>query len=309
MPTAIPKILIIGGRGMLAERLRQRLTHVGAVIHAPGKEQLDITDDAAVARALADMRPDLVINAAAFLNTERCEADPASSYAVNSKAAGVLARLVGLLPDTRLVQFSTDFVFDGIKGGYAETDVVRPLSYYGLHKALADEAIQRLPGQNYILRIASVIGAPLGKRDFIRALTDRIAKGVTHLDVNDEFEISLSTTGLVCDAVAEIAAGRIRPGLYHCAARGRTTWHQVATRALQRLGHTLPINPVPASAYPLPTPRPPKSWMLVDKLAAQWPALPDWQTALDRQIDVLRQETSVDLSDVDFSRPLAGDPR
>jgi dTDP-4-dehydrorhamnose reductase len=301
------RTLILGGRGLIASRLAPDLLAAGHSVHAPGRAELDVTDNDAVARLLDEIRPDLVVNAAAFLNTERCEADPASSDAVNRRAPIALGKLVAARPGMRLIHFSTDFVFDGVRGGYVESDLHAPLSVYGRHKSEADLGLAEFVGCTTILRVASVIGAPLGKRDFIQALLDRLANGAQGLDVNAEFEISLSTTGLVADVVCAAAARALPTGLYHCAARGKTTWYAVAERALARLGKYTSVKPVPASAYPMPTPRPPKSWMVVDKLATVLTWLPDWQSALDREMDRLAFELSAQVDVDNLSQPLMAD--
>lgn len=274
-----PRIAILGGNGLLGQRLQEYLAPHGALQFLP-REKLDITNEAALAAWLRDDRPDMVINCAAYLTVDACEDAPEHSYAVNYQAPATLGALMAPLRDARLIHFSTDFVFDGREGGYDEAAKPHPLSVYGTHKNMADAAV--LKNENAtILRIASMIGAGPGKRDFVKALLARYESGVRAFSINGEYEISMATPQLVANAIIAILKERPPAGLYHCVASGTTSWHAIAKTAFEQLGlRDAAINPAPASAYPMRAARPIKSWLRNDKLAAIIGEIPEWKILL-----------------------------
>jgi dTDP-4-dehydrorhamnose reductase len=282
------KILILGAGGMIASRLAHYLGAERACEVIPlTRADLDILDHAKTKIMLDKLRPNWVINGVAFLNVDRCEREPAASYAVNYQAAADLAEMMKGRT-VKLIQFSTDFVFDGTVGGYDENAVTAPLSVYAQHKHMADEFILQSGIPAYILRIASVIGAGAGTRDFIKALLARVAAGDKKISVNAEYEISLSTPRFIAWVIAAFIKKQPAFGIYNCVAGGKTSWHDIASVAFGELGIDIDIVPVPASTYPLVAPRPQKSWLLTDKLEAVLGVVPDWEDVLREQVEDLR---------------------
>lgn len=283
----MPRVMLLGACGMLAGVLARRLAETPGITFFPYTAvALDITHAAAVDAALSSVKPDWVINAAAFLPVDACEENPEASHHVNAEAPTMLAALLAdRYSDTRLIHFSSDFVFDGKIGGYDEMAPVNPLSIYGKHKAEADETILASGARAYVLRIASLIGAGEGTRDFIKNLVMRARTGGQKISINAEYEISLSTTSFVADVVARFIEVPPAPGLYHAVASGKTTWHALALRAFERLGISALIEAAPASAYPQLAARPRKSWMKNEKLTAAIGPIPDWRAMLEAQLE------------------------
>src|SRR2546421_499773 len=144
------RILITGGKGQLAGDLARALA--GHDVVAPGRDQLDVTDGSAVRDAVDRLRPDAVINTAAYHNVDRCEVEPEQSFLVNAAAPQRLAaacRDAGAV----IVHVSTDYVFDGSKRApYAEDDSVSPLSVYGASKAAGEMAVRATTDEHLIIR-------------------------------------------------------------------------------------------------------------------------------------------------------------
>ena len=197
------KIAILGANGILGERLRHYLgQQKNLEIIALTRADADVTDKDAVAALLRQLKPGWVINCTAFLNTDRCEAEPEASYQVNYLAAVRLGEIIAGMKTPRLIQFSTDYVFDGKSGGYSEQSPPNPLSVYGRHKQMADAALLQTPA--YILRIASLVGAGEGRPDIIKAMLGRVAGGAKKLDVVKELEISTATTKFIAEVITQM---------------------------------------------------------------------------------------------------------
>jgi dTDP-4-dehydrorhamnose reductase len=283
------KIVILGGRGTLATQLCHYFADWKDVTVIPlGHDEVDITSPAKIRAMLKDTQPQWVINATAFLNAERCDKEPASSREVNFLGPQKLAECIREVKGTRLVHFSTDYVFDGKTGGYDEKACALPLSYYGLHKYLADEAILHSGAPTYIFRIASVIGAGEGKRDFIKALLGRVASGAPKLSVINDGRISISTPKFIASVVRQFITQQPENGLYNCVANGVTSWFDVARTVLTDLGCSIPIEPVPSSAFPTPALRPLLSSLKNDKLKAVLGDVPQWEDIVRDQIADLK---------------------
>lgn len=280
------KIVILGAGGLIGSQLTKMLGGAHTVVPVMHAE-LDICDTPALEKMLATHAPDYLINCVAFLNTNRCEKEPASSYAINYKAVAKLAGLLGTQSKTKLVQFSTDYVFNGKTGGYGEDDVGMPISHYGLHKYLADEAILNSGAPAYILRIASVVGAPEGKNDLIKVLLGRYAGGASTISVVGENELSTSTPRFMAQVISALMEKQPEYGVYNCVAAGKTSWLEITKVAFDALGVRCDFEGLPANAMPMSEFRPLKSWLVTDKLAGVMP-VPQWQDIIREQIELYR---------------------
>ncbi|HVY12618.1 MAG TPA: sugar nucleotide-binding protein, partial [Alphaproteobacteria bacterium] len=259
-------LALLGANGLLGSRFQHYLAGNANFRIVPLRHaEADITQTDALFSALKNIKPDWVINCTAFLNTDRCEKEPENSYRVNFLAVRNLAQR---LPDlgARLIHFSTDYVFDGKTGGYTEDSTAHPLSYYGLHKYLADEAILASGAEAYILRVASVMGAGPGKPDLVKALLGRVSKGARELEVVEELQISVSTPQFIVNTAARLMETQPAFGLYNTVAQGQTSWLAAAREAFSELGLNIPFKPVAADAFPRLAARPMKSWLQTGKL-------------------------------------------
>jgi len=243
--------------------------------------------------------PDVIVNPAAYTAVDKAESDAKTAFAVNGAAAGVLAEEAVAL-GSLLVHYSTDYVFDGRKdGAYVETDAVNPQSVYGKSKLAGEQAIAASGAQALVLRTCWVAGAHGG--NFAKTMLKMGRERDSLRVIADQFGAP-TTAALIADVTAQIVArhwlhGRREAflgGVYHLAAAGETTWHGYATEVLRyaaSLGVVLKadpasIQPIPASEYPLPAPRPANSRLDTTRLRETFDVhLPDWQQGMHHLLD------------------------
>ncbi len=273
-------VLILGGGGLLGRCLARDLAPLA--VQALPRAACDIQDKAAVTAALRQYAPRLLINAAGFLNVDRCEREPEASYAVNalgvaSLIAGVRDYISASAMPLQFLHFSTDFVFDGEVGNYTETALPHPLSRYGQHKALADAMLGAAGLEHFWnLRIASVVGFYEDKPNFIKNMVKHSA-AKPQLEIVDDLRISITTTEFLAEIIRKMLFGSAPSGLYHAVAGGVASWHALASLAFQTLAIETPILAAKIEAMKNDAPRPRHSDLQNAKLAALLGALPSWQ--------------------------------
>jgi dTDP-4-dehydrorhamnose reductase len=244
-----------------------------------GRAECDLSNSDAIAELLNRIKPDLLINAAAYTAVDKAETEVDLAYAINARAPEVMA-MYAKVHGATFLHFSTDYVFDGSKKNpYVESDVRNPLGIYGKSKAAGEEAIEEafvnLPinssAQYAILRTSWVYG---DGGNFIRTIL-RLAKERETLKViADQYGVPTSANWLaevsLALALNEQHQLKLFPsGIYHAVPRGETTWHALACYAVQAgidAGVALKLHPeaiqaIPATDYPLPAPRPMNSRM------------------------------------------------
>jgi len=242
----------------------------------------------AIARLLNQIKPDLIINAAAYTAVDKAETEIDLAFTINAKAPEIMAQYA-VAHNATLLHYSTDYVFDGSKiGFYSEDDHRNPLGVYGKSKAVGEQAIENAfknspaqsNGQYAIFRTSWVYG---DGGNFIRTIL-RLAKEHESLNViSDQHGVPTSAEWLaqVSLDVALTEGGQIKQfpsGIYHAVPSGQTAWHGLATLAIQsamEAGASLKvkpeaIKPILAVEYPLPAPRPMNSRMACNRLQALW---------------------------------------
>src|SRR5579859_4726054 len=134
------RVVVTGGNGLLAYQLK-KLAPADSDFHFPGHAEFDLTNPDLMTRALAELRPHLVINTAAYNLVDRCENERDLSWSVNAAGPQKLAELCAAM-NIRLVHYSTDYVFDGAKKSpYVETDPANPLNHYAAGKFAGEQAV------------------------------------------------------------------------------------------------------------------------------------------------------------------------
>ena len=283
------KVLITGAGGQLGLDLVDAFADHDTV--GLTRTQLDVTDEAAVAEAVASLRPVLVVNAAAGTDVDGCEADPDGAHRANALAPWWLARACERSGAT-LVTFSTDYVFDGIAPagpegtprGYVEHDPVAPLSVYGRSKAAGEQLVRETLREHHIVRTAWVSGAR--GRNFVRTML-RLADEGGPVRVVDDQTGSPTTTRDLAAAVRRLAVSG-RYGTVHLVNEGTASWFDVATAVFELAGRTVDLAPQPSSAVRRPAPRP--AWSVLDTTHARVTGagpLPHWREGLGRLLDEL----------------------
>jgi dTDP-4-dehydrorhamnose reductase len=284
------RIAVVGARGQLGAALVHELAAAHDTV-AFGHAELDISDTAAVAAAMARVGPDVILNAAAFTNVDAAEDRPID--ALNSNAFGVraLARAASV-HGAALVHYSTDFVFDGrATAPYVETDPPNPQSVYAASKLLGEWFAQDAP-RAYVLRVEGIFGRTPGAgpakgsaATILRALTTGAEAKV--------FEDRVITPSHVLDvarATRQLIETQAPAGLYHCVNSGATTWYAFAAEMARLLGVEPRLTPVRMADMDLRATRPVYCALSNDKLRSIGIEMPSWQEALARSLSASRAE-------------------
>jgi dTDP-4-dehydrorhamnose reductase len=241
------------------------------------RAELDITDAAAVSAAVADARPDVIVNCAAWTDVDGAESQAAAALAVNGTGAGNVARAAAT-HGAHLVHVSTDYVFAGVKGTpYVESDPTGPRSQYGIGKLAGErEVAAAAPGAHTIARTSWLFGTggPCFPKTILRVAGER-----DELTVVDDQIGSPTFTGHL--AVALVALAGTRPqGVVHVAGGGKCSWYEFATEIIAGAGLTTRVIPGRSEDLKRPAPRP--AWsVLGTERADEVPSMPVWREGLD----------------------------
>jgi dTDP-4-dehydrorhamnose reductase len=281
------KALIVGGKGQLGRGLAATAP-VGVEVVSHGSDTLDITDRDSVDALVAAVRPDIVLNAAAYTAVDKAEGDEAAAQAVNATAVGLLAaaaRNVG----ARFVHVSTDFVFDGTSGiPYTPDARPNPLSAYGRTK-LAGE---RLAGDHALIVRTAWVYAPTGG-NFVRTMLRLMSEHPQVRVVADQIGTPTYAPGLAA-ALWKLAADGVT-GIHHYTDAGAASWYDFAV-AIQEEALTIglllaavPVIPIATADFPTPAKRP--SYSVLDKalmFAALGRPTPHWRANLRLMLSEIR---------------------
>lgn len=256
--------LVFGASGQVATALRRSLgAAAGHRITALGRADVDLSDPAAARDAVQRLRPDIVINAAAYTNVEAAEVDRAAVMALNVNgpaAAAAAAAEVG----APFIQFSSDYVFDGAKGApYVETDAPCPLGVYGASKFAGEQAVAAANPTHVVLRTSWVYGA-VGA-NFVRTMLGLAERRDEISVVDDQRGAPTSAADLADNTRLIVERLILRPtpdiwGVFHLAGQGEATWCMLAGAVMAgsaaRGGPTAEIKPISTKDYPSPVRRP-----------------------------------------------------
>lgn len=286
------RFLLTGKNGQVGFELQRALAPLGEII-AVDHAACDLADPAAIRYLLAEVRPDIVINPAAYTAVDKAESEPALAYAVNATAPGVfgeaLAKTGGLV-----IHYSTDYVFDGKKGeGYGEDDQPNPQSIYGKSKLAGERALQASGAHYLIFRTSWVFGAH--GANFAKTML-RLAAEKDNLNVVTDQYGAPTSAALLADVTAQVIGRYQRQGsmgfpfgLYHLVAAGVTTWHEYAKAVIQAaIASGRPVRlcledvrGISTAEYPLPAPRPANSRLETKRLQEAFGlVMPPWQAGL-----------------------------
>ena len=296
----IPIVLVTGSNGQVGFELRRSLVPLGRVV-ALDRKACDLTNIDVLRDVVRSVRPDVIVNPAAYTAVDKAETETELAFAINGTAPGVLAeeaRALGSL----LVHYSTDYVFAGTGDTpYVESDAVGPLSVYGKSKLAGEQAIAEAGVSAIVLRTCWVAGAHGGnfaktmlklgrERDSLRVIADQFGAPTTASLIADVTAHIIDRAWLHGDRM------EFPGGVYHLAAAGEASWHGYATEVLRYAaskGVELKVDPeaieaIPATAYPLPAPRPSNSRLSTRKLRETFDInLPAWQQGMHYLLDQL----------------------
>jgi dTDP-4-dehydrorhamnose reductase len=278
------RILLTGATGQVGFELARSLQGLGSVI-APGRGQMDLADPAALREVIRAVKPDLIINPAAYTAVDQAERDSVLALRINAEAPAIMAEEAARL-GAGMIQFSTDYVFDGTKdGAYTESDTPCPINVYGSSKLAGEHAVSSAGIPHLILRTSWVYG--LHGKNFLLTVRRLAQQQDTLRIVDDQFgaptwsrTIAETTARIVAQRNGRLDAGEC--GLFHLTAQGATSWHGFAQAILAHPSnpHQPTLLPIPASDYPTPALRPANSRLSCARLMALAGPLPQWDAAL-----------------------------
>jgi len=285
------RILVTGAAGLLGSAIVEQFRSDHEVIPA-ARSTIDITDAGAVARSVSSIRPDVVINCAAYNDVDGAESHAAAALAVNAFGVLSLAR-AARDAGAALVHYSTDFVFDGeTSRPYTEDDAPSPRSVYAASKLLGEWFAAEVP-RHYVLRVESLFGGPGvrtgARRGSLGTIVDRIRGGEV-VPVFIDRTVSPSFTTDVATATHAILARQLPSGTYHCVNAGSGTWRDVAEAAARLMGASLRIRELTLESVAARAARPRYCAMSPARLATYGIAMPSWQDALARYLREQRSE-------------------
>lgn len=289
-------ILLAGKNGQVGWELQRTLLPLGRV-HAFGHAELDLADAAAVRRKLDEVRPDAIVNAAAYTAVDKAESEPELANAINAAAPALLAQEAARR-GALLIHYSTDYVYDGAKAApYVESDPTNPLGAYG-HSKLAGEAGIRAAGADHLIFRTSWVYAARGA-NFLRTMLRLAAERDELRVVSDQIGaptwarlLAEATALAMRQALAERRHGRFKSGLFHLACAGETSWHGFASAIVAGRGglRVKQVTPIATADYPTPAKRPANSRLDTAAFRARFGlALPDWRDCLHLCLEEIPQ--------------------
>ena len=284
--------LLTGASGQVGWELQHTLSTLGRVV-TPAHTEFDLARPDTLATALRDIKPDLIVNPAAYTAVDQAENEQEMVYAVNAEAPLALAKAAARLGIT-LVHYSTDYVFDGTQfGAYAEYDAPRPLGVYGASKHAGEELVQASGADHLILRTSWVYG--LRGKNFLLTMR-RLARERDKLSVVADQFGAPTWARSIAEATAQMLALWLAPGatpddrqrlsgVYHMSCGGRTSWHGFAEAILKDMktrGEKIPaLKAITTAEYPTPAQRPVNSVLSNEKLQQTFGIrMPSWEEAL-----------------------------
>jgi dTDP-4-dehydrorhamnose reductase len=246
---------------MVGSDLRDALSERDESFLALTKSDLDITDQRNVAKVVADEKPTIILNCAAYTKVDAAEDDERLANAINGSSVEFLAYAANEV-DALLVQISTDFVFDGSKRTpYEVNDATHPLSAYGRSKLLGEQAATHAE-KNLIVRTSWLFG--VNGPNFVEAIRNQIRKGTDLLRVVDDQCGRPTYTPHLASAIVRLAQLDTR-GIVHYADAEECTWFDFAKAIVEESGADVRMKPISTDEFPRPAPRPPYSVLSTER--------------------------------------------
>lgn len=292
-------ILLIGANGQVGREVSRLAGERGVLLAALNRTRLDITDARAVNRVVAQERPALLINAAAYTAVDKAEHEKEAAFRVNREGT---TNLAAACADNKipLIHLSTDYVFDGRQPApYREDDPANPTGIYGLSKWEGETALRQRLDRHLILRVSWVFG--VHGHNFVKTIL-RLGREREELRVVADQHGCPTAAAHIAHAILELAARiaggeKIPWGTYHYCGRPATTWYGFAEEIVKQaqtmgfIDHPITVQPIGTSDYPTPTARPANSVLDCTKIAKTFGISPgSWQEGLRDMLRGLRAE-------------------
>lgn len=299
------KILIIGAKGMLGQELVKTFSSKKNEVVAWDKENINITNSKLVNEKVSKLKPDVILNAAAYNAVDKCEKD-AKEYAlakkINGNAPGYLAKVASTIGAT-LVHYSTDYVFDGLPDipepsgcggscsscslhegfapelGFKEDAIPGPIQKYGKSKLLGEDSVAKFGQKYYIIRLSKLFGKPASAKDAKRSFFDvMLEAGKKNKEVKaiDEETANFTYAPDLAKRTRDILDLEMPFGIYHVTNSGACTWQQAVVELYRQAKMKTKVIPVSGDEFPRPAKRPYVSTLINTKLMP----LRSWKLAL-----------------------------
>ncbi len=291
------KILLTGSNGQVGHELQQTLQGLGGLV-AVDRSSMNLAEVHQIREVIRSVRPNLIVNAAAYTAVDKAEGEPDLAMRINAEAPAIMAEEAKKL-GAAIIHYSTDYVFDGVRvGAYTEDDMPNPQNVYGQSKLAGELALRDSGVPHLILRTSWVYGNRgnnflitmqrlLRERDELRIVDDqigaptwcrRIAEKTAEIITQFQREPDGKSSDIAQDVWQRYS------GLYHLTAQGQTSWYGFAKAILGEMEFTSATTarkpkliPITTPDYPLPAKRPSNSVLSSQKLMASFGAIPNWK--------------------------------
>jgi dTDP-4-dehydrorhamnose reductase len=277
------RAMILGAAGMLGHDLVATAPQ-GTTLFPFTRAELDITATTSLTAAVADVRPDVIINAAAYTAVDRAGAEAKLCFQVNADAVGELGRIAAQA-GAQVVHFSTDYVFDGVSSDpYGEESATHPINTYGASKLAGETALRQSRARFLIIRTQWLFG--VHGKSFPRTMWERAKAGATTKVVSDQTGRPTYSRDLARTVWA--LTEREASGVLHVANHGKATWFDLAAHIFACAGRTDLLTACLAAEYPTAAPRP--RYSVLDTTCCErtlGATLPDWPGAVDHFLQSL----------------------
>jgi dTDP-4-dehydrorhamnose reductase len=273
------KILLTGRDGQVGWELARSLKRLGEVI-ATGRGELELAEPDSIRRIVREVKPQVIVNAAAYTAVDKAESEPQIAMRINGEAPGILAEEAKRL-DALLVHYSTDYVFDGTNTvPYKEADTPNPLSVYGRSKLEGEKSVRAAGCRALTLRTSWIYAAR--GRNFVQTILGKARQGAPLRVVDDQNGCPTWAHDVALLTATLLSLDEVPDGLFHAASMGTATWFQVAVAAVRLAGLDVPITPIRTAEYPTAAVRPSYSVLdssLLPRIASV-AAIGDWRARL-----------------------------
>lgn len=278
------KILITGANGMLAKAVRERfMEHELILTDVVGTElSLDITNLEEVEKFVENVKPDVIINCAAYTAVDKAESEEELAKKINADGPKNLA-IAANKNNCKLVHISTDYVFGGdlsLEEIYKEDAPKAPVTAYGRTKLAGEEAIEENTKDFYIFRTAWLYG---DGKNFVRTM---LKFGKEKEEVSVVYDQHGSPTYAVdlADIIYQALEKEIPYGIYHTTNLGFTTWYDFTKKIYELAGISCRVNPVTSEQFASAAKRPANSMLSKEKILEAGITVPSWEDALERYL-------------------------
>jgi len=278
------KVLIVGAKGMLGQEIVQVFGNSKDFeITAWDRLDIDITNFSLAQEKINSLKPELIVNCAAYNNVDQAEVDSELAYLLNFEAVENLATISASTGAT-FIHFSTDYIFDGLKKeGYEENDEPKPAGVYAQSKLAGEKAVQRVGGKYYLIRLSRLFGKPAASENAKKSFVDimlALSKSKSEIEVVDEEFSSPTYAPDLARATLDVIKFRSPYGIYHRTNDVACTWFEFAREIFKQKNIQVKLIPVSGDKFARKAKRPSYSRLISTKL----PALRPWQSALQEYL-------------------------